>query len=93
MILLGLVPGLRFVYFFLIGEGGGHIQSLILSAILIIVGFQVILIGLVADLIGFNRRIIEEILYRVRLDGLRPAPPPMENSQEQVAEQNRRGTG
>jgi glycosyltransferase involved in cell wall biosynthesis len=93
MILLGLVPGLRFVYFFLIGEGGGHIQSLILAAILIIVGFQVILIGLVADLIGFNRRIIEEILYRVRLDGLRPEPPVMDKSQERVAETDRRTPG
>jgi hypothetical protein len=38
----------------------------ILSAILEIVGFQVMLIGLLADLIGFNRLILEEILYRVR---------------------------
>jgi UPF0716 family protein affecting phage T7 exclusion len=44
----------------------GHIQSLILAAILLIVGFQVCLIGLVADLIGFNRKILEEILYRMR---------------------------
>jgi hypothetical protein len=44
----------------------GHIQSLILAAILIIVGFQVLLIGLLADMIAFNRKIMEETLYRTR---------------------------
>jgi hypothetical protein len=34
--------------------------------VLLIIGFQVLLIGLVADLIGFNRKILEEILYRIR---------------------------
>jgi len=33
---------------------------------LLIVGFQIVLIGLLADLIGFNRKILEEILYRLR---------------------------
>ena len=63
----GLLLGLRFLYFFVTDNGAaGHIQSLILTAILLIVGFQVCLIGLVADLIGFNRKILEEILYRLR---------------------------
>ena len=54
-------------HIFIVGQGvAGHIQSLILAAILLIVGFQVCLIGLMADLIGFNRKILEEILYRVR---------------------------
>jgi glycosyltransferase involved in cell wall biosynthesis len=70
LILAGLVPGIRFLYFFLIEGTAGHIQSLILSAILLIVGFQVLLIGLVADLIGFNRKILEEVLYRLRLSEL-----------------------
>ena len=67
MIAGGVLLGLRFLYFYFIGSGAaGHVQSLILAAILLIVGFQVCLIGLVADLIGFNRRILEEILYRIR---------------------------
>ncbi len=66
LILGGLIPGIRFSYFYLIGQGDGKIQSLILAAILIIVGFQVMLIGLVADLIGFNRKITEEVLFRIR---------------------------
>ena len=67
-VLLGaaLVLGLRFLYFYGIGRGTGHVQSLILAAILTIVGFQVCLIGLVADAVSMNRKMIEETLYRVR---------------------------
>ena len=66
LILLGMVPGIRFLWFFLIDRRGGHVQSLILAAILIIVGFQVLLIGLLADLLAANRKILEEVVYRVR---------------------------
>jgi glycosyltransferase involved in cell wall biosynthesis len=66
MIAGGLALGLRFLYFYVSGMGAGHVQSLILTAILLIVGFQVLLIGLMADLIGFNRKMLEEALYRVR---------------------------
>ena len=66
VILFGLVLGIRYLYFYLNGQGAGHVQSLILAAVLLIVGFQILLIGLLADLIGFNRKIMEEILYRLR---------------------------
>jgi glycosyltransferase involved in cell wall biosynthesis len=65
-LLAGLMLGVRFLYFFLIGQGAGHIQSIILAAVLLIVGFQIWLIGLLADLIGFNRKILEDVYYRVR---------------------------
>ncbi len=66
-IVLGLIPGFRFLYFyFWLGERVGHIQSLILTAILIIVGFQILLIGLLADIMSSSRKIIEETVYRVR---------------------------
>ena len=68
----GVFLSLRYLYFFLQGRGGGHVQSVILAAVLLIVGFQVGLIGLVADLIGFNRKILEESLYRLRKLELRP---------------------
>ncbi len=64
--LLGVGLGLRYLYFYLSAGASGHIQSLILSAILMIVGFQIMVIGLVADLIGANRRLNEEVLYRIR---------------------------
>jgi len=65
-ILVGLVPSIRFLIYYLMGQGSGHIQSLIFAAILFIVGFQVLMIALVADVISFNRKLIEETLLRVR---------------------------
>lgn len=66
MILLGMIPGIRFLYLYQAGRRAGHIQSLILAAILIIVGFLVSLIGVLADLLSFNRMLLEELTYRVR---------------------------
>ncbi|RMF45753.1 MAG: glycosyltransferase family 2 protein [Anaerolineae bacterium] len=60
----GLVPAVRYLYFYLALHSSGHIQSLILAAILIIVGVQTFLIGLAADLLAFNRKILEELRYR-----------------------------
>ena len=62
----GTALALRYLYYVVIGEGGGHVQSVVVAAALLIVGFQVLLIGLLADLIGFNRKILEEVLYRQR---------------------------
>ena len=58
--------GLRFVHFFLQGDGSGHIQSLLLGAVLLVVGAQLVLTGLLADLVATNRRSNEELLYRAR---------------------------
>jgi glycosyltransferase involved in cell wall biosynthesis len=67
MIAISALIGVRFMYLYFTRPGPtGSVQSLILAAILAIVGFQVCLIGLVADLIGHNRKILEEILYRLR---------------------------
>jgi glycosyltransferase involved in cell wall biosynthesis len=62
----GVLLGLRFLYFYWQGGGTGKVQSLILAAILIIVGFQVCMIGLMADLVRMNRKILEDTLYVVR---------------------------
>lgn len=76
LIFLGIIPGLRFLIAYFIYDGyTGYIQSLIFSAILIIVGFQVTLIGLLADSIGFNRKMLEELLYRMRRLELEKYPP------------------
>ncbi|HEX5416535.1 MAG TPA: glycosyltransferase family 2 protein [Chloroflexota bacterium] len=74
ILLPGLLGFLRFFWYYLQGESGGHVQSLIFSAVLLIIGFQVGVLGLVADLIAANRRLTEETLYRVRrLETTRPA--------------------
>ena len=66
-VLLGMIPGIRFLYYyFVLDERVGHVQSLILGAILLIIGFQVLLIGLLADILSSTRKMIEEMVYRVR---------------------------
>ena len=65
--LLGLLLGLRFLYFFFFtDEGQLHVQSVILAAILLLAGFQMFLTGIVADLIATNRGLLEEALTRIR---------------------------
>ena len=61
LLLSGLIIGLRFILFYLSGEGSGHIQSLILASILLGMGFQTILIAFIADLLAANRKLIEDI--------------------------------
>ena len=56
-----LLIGIRFLYFYLIIGEGGHIQSLILLAVLTGMGFQCIILGLFADIIAANRRLLEQI--------------------------------
>jgi len=66
LMLSGFLLSLRFIIDYLTTGGTGHIQSLILAAVLLITGFQAMLIGLVADLIGSSRLILEDTLLRIR---------------------------
>ena len=67
LVALGLLLGARFVVIrYVLGQDVNQIQSLILTAVLLLAGFQTLLIGLVTDLIAFNRKILEEILYRLK---------------------------
>lgn len=62
----GVAIGVRFMIFFFQGNGGGHTQSLILAAMLIIIGSQTFVTGLQADIISANRKLLEDIQYRVK---------------------------
>lgn len=62
----GLALGFRYLYFFIMGFGNGHIQSLILMSVLLIIGFLLFIMGLVADLIAINRTLIEDIQFKIR---------------------------
>ena len=66
LLLAGAGIGIRFMIYYMIEGGSGHIQSLILAAVLVIIGVQTVLIGLVADLIGSSRSLLEDTLFRVR---------------------------
>ena len=79
--LVGFAVSLRFVYFYLFTPyAPGMVQSLILSAVLMIVGFQVVLIGLLADAISGTRKLLEDLLYRVRAMELRERGVPTDPS-------------
>ena len=63
---VGLLIGLRFLYFMALGKSGGHVQSLILACTLIIMGFLTFMIGLVADVIAANRKLLQDTQYHAR---------------------------
>ena len=82
LVLLGALPVVRFLFYYFQGQGGGKIQSLVLGAVLLIFGFMSLLVGVIADLISVNRRLLEILLQKVRrlempdTDRDPPAPPP-----------------
>jgi glycosyltransferase involved in cell wall biosynthesis len=63
---LGLIGGLRFLYYYFTGDGSGHVQSLIFASILMGIGFQTMLTAFLADLLAVNRRLMEDVQYRVK---------------------------
>lgn len=63
---VGLGIGIRFLYYLAHGTGGGHIQSLILACTLIIIGFLTFMIGLLADVIGANRKLLQDVQYHLK---------------------------
>ena len=64
--LVGFIIGCRYLFFFFQGQTEGHIQSLILSAIMLTVGFQMIMMGISAELISVNRQLLEDIQLRIK---------------------------
>jgi len=78
MLLVGTALGVRFLVAFIQNKGAGMVQSLILAAVFLIVGFMTFLIGLIADLVSFNRKILEEILFRIRKHDSEPEPDPQD---------------
>lgn len=68
---IGLIFVLRFLYFYFADDGAGHVQSLVLAGALMIIGFQIVVMGLIASAIGWSRKVLEEILYRIKKDQYR----------------------
>ena len=62
----GLVLGVRFLVFYLGGSGAGHVQSLILTSILLLMGVLTWVVGMLADITAANRKILEDVQFRVR---------------------------
>jgi hypothetical protein len=88
IITAGVLVSLRFVYTMLTQPvyGPRNLQSLILAAVFMIVGFQVVLIGLLADVISANRKLLEDLVYRVKTLEL-----PGNRQDEEVSDGDRQG--
>ncbi len=65
-IVLGIILGIRYVVFLCMGDGNGNVQSLILCAMLIIIGVQTFVMGMLADVISANRKILQDVQYKTR---------------------------
>jgi len=72
LVAVGIAVGIRYLVFFSIGAGGGHVQSLILAALCIMLGFLSFMMGLVADLIATNRKLLEQVDLRLQHIGRNP---------------------
>ena len=64
--IIGLIIGIRFLAYYWSGRGEGHVQSLILACTLLIIGFITFVIGMLADVIAANRKILEDVEYHTR---------------------------
>lgn len=65
----GFLIGLRFLWKYLHSSGAGHVQSLILAAVLLMMGFQTFLVAILADLLAANRKLMEDVRFRIRCIG------------------------
>lgn len=65
-VVVGLLIGFRFLYYYILHKSGGHVQSLILACTLIIMGYLTFMIGLVGDVIAANRKILQDTQYHAR---------------------------
>ena len=66
LFLPGFLLGLRFTYFYFVNDDAGHVQSVILSGVLMLMGFVTFLIAFVADLLAANRKLLEDVRYSLR---------------------------
>lgn len=63
---IGLIPIVRFFYYVLIGQGDGHLQSIVIGVMCIILGYINVVLGLLGSSIGWHRKVTEDVLYRVK---------------------------
>ncbi len=64
--IVGLALLARFIFLYILDEGNGHVQSLVISSMLVITGFQVGIFGVLADLLAINRKLIEDVQVRIK---------------------------
>lgn len=87
-VLLGMIPGIRFLYAYFTVGGAGKIQSLIFMAVLIVAGLLCYTVGLITDLIAVNRQLLEDLRVRVRRLDISPLHDGSENFKKHHPENN-----
>ena len=90
---IGFLLGVRWLFFWLMGSDRTRIPSLILAAILILIGVQLWIFALVADLMSANRKLLEEVQQRMRRIDLEPTPPGEANPSVRSSWRDARQTG
>lgn len=83
--MLGMVPILRFVWFYFQGQGDGHIQSIVIGGALLVIGVLLCIMGGLADLVAANRKLLEANLLEIRQ--LRDCVKARETSGDKAGEQ------
>jgi glycosyltransferase involved in cell wall biosynthesis len=68
LVFLGMIPFVRFLFYWSAGHGQGQLQSLAVGIVFAIIGGQLVVVGLLAKAIAWNRQLMEDMLYRVRRD-------------------------
>ena len=63
---IGIILGIRYIVLLCMGQGGGNVQSLILCAMLIIIVVQTFVMGMLADVISANRKLLQDVQYKTR---------------------------
>ncbi len=66
MLAIGIAPVIRFLYFYMIGEGDGHLQSLIIGGAFLVIGYVTMLVAFLSDTIATNRQLAETALVKIR---------------------------
>jgi len=67
----GFLLSARFLYFYFNHQGSGHVQSVILAAVLLLTGVQVGLLAVFAELQSINRKLLEDIQTRLKKQELK----------------------
>jgi hypothetical protein len=71
---VGLVSGIRFLFYVAVGQGTGHVQSVVFTGMCITLAFLLFMLGFLADLMATNRRLLERIEWRIRRLGMASRP-------------------
>ena len=93
MMAIGAIPILRFLVFYMMGDGAGHVQSLILGGVFVLAGYVTLIIALLSDALATNRRLTELALTRLRELELRNNPPSSRKDEDVTSDEPNQATG